>query len=960
MCQWSINRLTLSLNHLKVGLFNPGSLNTGHDEFTVAFLELAPDILAINETWLRDGEGDKAPIVPGYRFIHMPRPRSIKDGRGGGVGFYIRKGINARICPHPVVPSVEQMWLRLTIVGRTVIVGTSYRAPWQDAVSHFDALTDSIASFPKCDYLVLVGDFNIDLLDPNNSKRSLLQQFLQCLDLKQIISEPTHFYDDYTQTLIDIVCTNTPARKVVIKHTPDLGRHAMLVVEFNIKKDKPSPRIVTYRPIKNIIMDLFSRDVDSICWDYFHTSLDLNGQVLALNTIITTLFDLHAPLKTSRFKGPPHPWITETVKTMMRIRDDYHRRYKLNKCDTLKDCYKTMKHIVVAAVESEKTAFFSQHINKNIHNPKKLWKNLKNNILTNEHNGGELPPQFNDPDLINSHFLNVPGSGLVRISQLTYFEHHRYSSDSVSFSLQPESDFTIYKILQSFKSNAQGMDGISLDMVLMTLPQSLSAITAIINNSIVHGIFPESWKLAVIKPIPKNSQPSTLSDLRPISLLPCLSKLLEKVVCLQVTKYLEDHHILPQLQSGFRRGHSTSSALLDVVDNLLAAQDQGMCSILVLLDFSRAFDSISIPLLLSKLAFYGFDSNSLNWFSSYLDQRKQCVELRLPNGHTLKSSLQAVPRGVPQGSILGPILFILYSADIVQAITNSKFHLYADDVQLYHSFQPHDISDTVKRINGDLARVLQWSESNSLVLNPRKSKYMLLGTKARLEKLVNVPLNIQVGGVDVECVSEARSLGLILDKHLRFESHVAECVRNCFYRLRSLYRIRPYLSEEVRITLCESLILSKLNYCDVVYGSCLLVKTEKLIQRVQNACARFCFRIPPRTHVTPYLNSSNLLKMKARAKLHLAALLFGLINTKVPSYLYQKLKWVQDYSRYAKRDCTHVFVTPRHKLVAFRGSFRFAASRCWNDLPPPIRASKTLHTFRIRVKKLLLSSQIVL
>lgn len=204
----------------------------------VAVEELCPDILAINETWVRAGQEEKAPTIPGYRFVHLPRNRSIKEGRGGGVGFYIRRGINARICSHPVVSTVEQMWLRLCVVGRTVIIGTAYRAPWQDAVMYFDAVTDTIASFPKCDNLILVGDFNINLLDPDNNKISLLNQFLQCLNLSQVISEPTHFFDENTQTLLDIVCTDTPVRKVVMKHTPDLGRHAMVVVEFNIKKIK--------------------------------------------------------------------------------------------------------------------------------------------------------------------------------------------------------------------------------------------------------------------------------------------------------------------------------------------------------------------------------------------------------------------------------------------------------------------------------------------------------------------------------------------------------------------------------------------------------------------------------------------------------------------------------------------------------------------------------------------------
>ncbi|CAH2108264.1 unnamed protein product [Euphydryas editha] len=219
-----------------------GSLNTGQIELAVAIDELKPDILAINETWLR--EGDSAPAISGYRFVHIPRHHSIKRGRGGGVGFYIRRGVNARVCPHPVVSSVEQMWLRLSVASRCIIIGTAYRAPWQDVVAHLDALTDTITSFPNCDNLILAGDLNIDLLDSKNTKIPVLQQFLHCLNLKQIIAQPTHFHDDQTQTLIDIVCTNTSFKTVATKHTPELGRHAMLVVEFRIKKEIPKPQLI--------------------------------------------------------------------------------------------------------------------------------------------------------------------------------------------------------------------------------------------------------------------------------------------------------------------------------------------------------------------------------------------------------------------------------------------------------------------------------------------------------------------------------------------------------------------------------------------------------------------------------------------------------------------------------------------------------------------------------------------
>lgn len=329
----------------------------------------------------------------------------------------------------------------------------------------------------------------------------------------------------------------------------------------------------------------------------------------------------------------------------------------------------------------------------------------------------------------------------------------------------------------------------------------------------------------------------------------------------------------------------------------------------------------------------------------------------MTDGSSIRSTFQPVPRGVPQGSILGPILFILYSADIIKDISHCQFHLYADDLQLYHSFLPRDCGVAVNNINCDLSRVYQWSHSNSLVLNPKKSKFILTGSKANIGKISLEDIKIAVGGEPVEYVDEARSLGVIIDSQLKFESQVLESVRSCFYRLKMLYNIRQYLSEELRITLCESLILSKLNYCDVVFGPCLYGKTQKLLQRVQNACARFCFYIPPRSHVTPYLNSSNLLKMKARRDLHLATLLFGVIKDKSPPYLYSKLEWARDKSRYPSRSCSLVFVTKKHRTVAFRGSFRFAASRCWNDLPPPLRALKSLHTFRFKLKQELLALQ---
>lgn len=238
------------------------------------------------------------------------------------------------------------------------------------------------------------------------------------------------------------------------------------------------------------------------------------------------------------------------------------------------------------------------------------------------------------------------------------------------------------------------------------------------------------------------------------------------------------------------------------------------------------------------------------------------MEIDGDDGNASTSEKRNISRGCPQGSILSPLLFIIYTADLVAKITYCYTHLYADDTQLYYSFNPQDTDTAVININADLQAIDRWARENCLVLNPLKSKFMILGTKQQCSATVQQNPKISIGSDLIERVTKARNLGLIMDAELRFVEHVDAKIRNAFYRLKVLYNIRPFLKERTRIMLTESLVLSLLNFGDVVYGPRLFGKTEKAIQRVQNACARFCFDIPRRAHVTPYLNEKGRLKMK--------------------------------------------------------------------------------------------------
>lgn len=214
---------------------------------------------------------------------------------------------------------------------------------------------------------------------------------------------------------------------------------------------------------------------------------------------------------------------------------------------------------------------------------------------------------------------------------------------------------------------------------------------------------------------------------------------------------------------------------------------------------------------------------------------------------------------------------------------------------------------------------------------------MVLGSRKQVRAIVAANIEIVIMGEKIERVEQTCNLGLVMDPELRFEDHVTNVLQNCFYRLKVLYRIRKYLTVPLRKQLVDGLILSKLNYCDTVYGPCLLSKTERVIQRIQNACVRFCVNIPRRSHVTPYINELKLLKMAARRKLHLANLLFATVRLQNPEYLFKKLTWKDVNSKHGLRSMVCPLLVPMHRTTAFRGCFKFAATRCWNDLPPPLR-----------------------
>jgi len=289
------------------------------------------------------------------------------------------------------------------------------------------------------------------------------------------------------------------------------------------------------------------------------------------------------------------------------------------------------------------------------------------------------------------------------------------------FKFKPVTQADVLKVIRRIHSNAVGSDDIPIRFIKDILFALLPTITFIFNTSLRQSIFPSQWKSALVRPLNKTSAPTTCQDFRPISILPALSKGLEKIVHCQITEYLIEKKVLNAFQSGFRPRHSTETALLRITDDILLAFDKRQGTILTLFDFSKAFNCVNHKLLFAKLRALGFSEGVISWLRSYLSGRRQCVR----DGDRT-SDWEFVTCGVPQGSILGPLLFVLYVNDIHTSLKYCTFHMYADDLQIYIHFDPQHVNDSVDKMNADITEIVEWARKHGLKLNPGKTQPIII------------------------------------------------------------------------------------------------------------------------------------------------------------------------------------------------------------------------------------------
>ena len=320
------------------------------------------------------------------------------------------------------------------------------------------------------------------------------------------------------------------------------------------------------------------------------------------------------------------------------------------------------------------------------------------------------------------------------------------------------------------------------------------------------------------------------SNNRPLSLLNVASKVCERVVLDQFSSYLMENNCLSPCQSGNRKKHSTETLNISVSDKILEAMDKKKLSALILLDLSKAFDSVSHTILLQKLSRVGASPDTVNWFCSYLSRRSQYVHIG-----SAVSSLLPITHGVPHGAILSP-LFSIYVNDLPQALQTSNLDSFLDDSKVLLSFLIKDLDQATIHLEEDLARVANWCSTNQLLPNPSKTKFILIGTRQLLQRLPKEMLLTFLGEV-IKPVTSASDLGVTLDNHLTFDSHITKVVSSCMSKLCQINRVKSSFDHKMLLLIISSLVMSKLLYCSSVWAN-----TERQKHRKTAKGTKFCLQ----------------------------------------------------------------------------------------------------------------------
>ena len=937
------------------------------------------DLAFIQETWMRKSDGHLVSQIKeyGYEFIGYRKKRRLD--LGGGVALIHRNNLNIRNVKSNHYNSFEHTLCKISTDLGPINFINVYRPEYSAKnrytvnmfLKDFSDMMSVIASDPYPCYIV--GDFNLHVelvgnviptpnVDPELTQSRQVKQkdatlFLDLIhdsNFTQTITSETH---DQHGTL-DLLMTHSDNIPTIQNIEIGLKNEICESDHFMIKFD------LTLKPVRQSEMiEIIKRDFNALSTSTFcerlrtddplsdFETLGLNDSVLLYESVLSNILNDLCPFqKIITRKRPRQKWFNDQLRVIKRRKRAIERKWKNHPSAYWANELKLVKQEYKTSLCSARSTFYKNTLDNSNGDTKSIFKTVK--YLTGNQQD-HVHPLCND----KLHLANDMASYFDK--KIQNIRKDLEGSDCNSCldlsSDRPKCTFEKFqsvsmdelkKIALSMNPKSSPHDPLPAWFIKEHIDDFLPLLHVLVNRSFSENEFPLALKHAIVTPIIKDpdGDRESYKNYRPVSNLTFLSKLIEKCASSQLHSYLQSNGLYPEYQSAYRKGHSCETALLKIVDDIQHEIYQRKMVALVMLDLSSAFDTIDHKELGKKLSNdFGITGNAHIWFDSYLKNRSFSVRIGNLNGKRV-----LLIYGVPQGSILGPLLFILYIHDLVEVAKcfGLQIHLYADDSQIYFGFSPLNESTlSMNLIKDCLMEVHLWMTKNFLKLNLDKTEVMFFG---RQQEMSLFDVSIDVDG-EVFCSNSTvtvKTLGIYLDSNLSMDANVSRCISSAYCNLKSLQSIRHCLDISKKTLLVTSLVLSRLDYCNILLANTSSGNIRKL-QRVLNACVRFIFSLRKRDKgITEFAKKCHFLPVKQRIIFKSCVTVFKSLNGLAPDYLAPMINYnfpTRDNLR-SGNDVTIL------RLPICNKTLQYAMIDNWNNLPVTLRYETSLNQFKTNLK----------
>ena len=965
---YTINELK-DINIGKVGLFNIMHHNSRSilselklDEYN-DMLNLLDDpfhIIGLTETWLNSTNVD-TPMFSDYNHVYETRP---VDGnfefkeRGGGISLFIRENIIFKkrndLCR--MLPYLELLFVEIDLNNKKYLIGVAYRIPNTNVELFIDEINSIIEPLKKNYEVILMGDFNICLLQDNNQTNNF-RNTMQSNLLFPTIFEPTRVAtvtregrNTTTETLIDnifvsdrLLYNSGTIYSSISDHYP-----VFISIPNDSSNTKTDIQEIKFRLIDEYRIRKFKSAI--VNNSIIQSIKNIQSAETAFTLFFTTfnqLYDQYFPIKTKKVtkKSLLKPWVTESLAKRIKIKHNLARM--ANKGRTDKKTYTDFKNQLTTQLRIAKANYYEEEFSKNTGDIRGTWKvinsNIKNkvkskNVVIKEND--TILDQKDVPYKFNNFFTSIPNKLVNKITPVnvnaTSFLRNRIFN---SFFISPIVNKDIESAIKNLKS-CNGVYTISTLVLNETRSVISDPLSYIYNLCTNQGYFPEELKTGCITPIYKKGDQHSIENYRPVCSLSQFSKILERIIYNSMIKFINKNNILTDAQYGFRANKSTESALIDFTDFVYKGLTHKTSIGAVFMDLSKAFDVMSHNILQSKLEHYGFRGMFLTFLMNFLKNRKYFVSV---NGH--QSNVKISNIGVPQGSTLGPLLFLLYVNDIVNCSEILKFILFADDTTIL--YKSHNIVELNTTLEIEANKVIEWFSANKLLINLTKTHTMLFSNKRG-----NPKLKINVQNIDLDEKEVVSFLGLEIDKKLTWKDHIQHICNKISKSIAILRLLKYSFPKHILKMIYMSLIYSYINYCNVIWGSAyechlnpLIVLQKKAIRIINNSSYR--------DESLPIFYNLKLLPIPQIFKLNCLTFIFKcLINNNYPILRYRILQNSSSHSHATRyRD---LLKPPFERLEICKRSYLYQSVCLWNKLDNDNKDSKSLDNFKNNIKRNLL------